>query len=122
MNIHEMKRKDFDALPRRKWDEDIGEFEELIILPLRSLHDSGYRLLDFIAVKGGEPIARLSGCSDVIHINGIGGYSKFKGEIPRLIEPIGWSIDCLPKSGLLRLFTGESLTAGEALSRFEIYG
>jgi len=33
-------RKELEALPDRKWSEDIGEFDALIILPLRKTHDS----------------------------------------------------------------------------------
>lgn len=125
MDINNMTRKQFDELPARKWDEDIGEFDTLIILPLRRLHDSGYRLMDFVAVKNGKPIARLSGCSDVVHIDGIGGYGYKWSErcigVPNTIPISGWSIDCLPKSGLLRLFSNRKITADPSLSSFSIY-
>ena len=118
-------RKEFEALPIREWNEDIGEFDTLVILPTRRLHDSGFRCMDFIAIKEGTPICRLSGCSDVIHINGIGGYG-FKwlekyGKCPDKIKPTDWSIDCLKTSGLLRIFTHGKLRAGEALSSFELF-
>lgn len=128
MNVTEMTRKDFEALPRRKWDEDIGQFDALVIIPGRAkeLHDSGYRLMDFVAVRGGEPVCLMSGCSDVLHLDGIGGYGynwldKF-GYVPGQVPVVGWTIDCLPKSGLLCLFAGSRpLIAGQALSSFEIY-
>lgn len=125
MNINQMKRKDFERLPHRKWDEDIGEFDSLVILPLRKKHDSGFRLMDFVAVKDDKPTCLLSGCSDVIHIEGIGGYGlnwnpKYGG-VPRLVPPVGWSIDCLATSGLLRLFHHGNIKVGTALSSFEIY-
>ena len=66
-------KKEFEALPKRKWDEGIGEFDSMIILPTKHIHDSGFRCMDFVAVKGKEPFCRLSGCSDVIHMDGIGG-------------------------------------------------
>jgi len=127
MNANNMTRKEFDALPERKWGEDIGEFDSLVILPGRAkdMHDSGFRCMDFVAVRQAEPICRLSGCSDVVHINGIGGYGKNwgckGGGVPKTIEPISWSIDCLAKSGLLQLFCRHKLEAGEALSSFELY-
>jgi len=125
MNVNNMTRKEFDSLPSRKWGENIGKFDSLVILPGRikdGLHDSGYRIMDFVAVKNEEPICRLSGCSDVIHINGIGGYGKWEsGKLPESIEPVSWSIDCLPKSGLLRLFCRHNLEAGQALSSFELF-
>lgn len=125
ITIHNATRKDFEALPLREWNTDIGEFDSMVILPQRGVHESGYRLMDFVAVKRDKPLYRLSGCSDVIHINGIGGYGlnwleKYK-TVPSQIPPIDWSIDCLPQSGLLRLFTGKQLVAGNALSSFEIY-
>lgn len=122
-NINEMTIKEFRELPGRGWNEDIGEFNTLVILPGdgRSLHDSGYRCMDFVAVRGSEPISRLSGCSDVIHIDGIGGYGRKIQNIGKAIMPNSWSIDCLPKSGLLRLFCQKSIICGEALSSFEVY-
>lgn len=125
-SIFEMKRKDFDSLPERGWDEDIGLFDCLVILPMRYKHDSGFRCMDFVAVQGNEAICRLSGCSDVIHIEGMGGYGDWKpdGGLPRSVLPKGWSIDCLPKSGLLRLFCqtgGGRIKCGPALSSFGVY-
>lgn len=125
-DINDWDRSDFDALPCRKWDEEIGEFDSLVILPTDEIHDSGYRLMDFVAVRAGEPICRLSGCSDVLHINGIGGFGlnwlkRYNG-VPSAIPPVDWSIDCLAKSGLLQLFIGRTkLVCGSALSSFEIY-
>jgi len=127
-DITDMTRKEFDALPQRDWNEDIKEFDSLVVLPGRSrdLHDSGYRCMDFVAVRDNKPICRLSGCSDVIHIEGIGGYGKnwvqrYNG-VPRLIPPTAWNVDCLPKSGLLHFFPGSRrMTCGNALSSFEIY-
>lgn len=119
-------RKEFEAVPARKWNEDVGAFDSLIILPMRQMHDSGYRCMDFIAVRDSVPVARLSGCSDVIHIGGIGGFNcrdwvnEFHG-CPDRIKPVDWSVDCLRTSGLLRLFSRNLLTAGEALSSFELY-
>ena len=109
MKIQEMKRCDFEMLPHREWREEI-EFDSMVILPgkAKDLHDSGYRCMDFVAVKNNEPLCLLAGGSDVIHIDGIGGYGKdwFKkyGCVPSQISIFGWSIDCLPKSGLLRIW------------------
>jgi len=119
--VTQMTRKEFNALPSREWGEDIGPFQSLIILPRRGLHDSGYRLMDFVAVRDGIPVCRLSGCSDVLHIDGIGGYGRFRGALPEAVPPKDWTIDCLPKSGLLQIF-GPVLTCGPALSSFELYG
>lgn len=121
----EMTRKEIEDVPNREWQEDIGEFDTLVILPTRQTHDSGYRCMDFVAVKKGVPIKRLGGGSDVIHLDGIGGYGENwlqkYGTCPSRTEPSGWNIDCLKVSGLLQLFTHGVLTCGDALSSFEIY-
>jgi len=123
--VTEMSRKEFDALPNRKWNEDIGEFDSMVILPLRTKHDSGYRCLDFVAVRQGKPICKLAGGSDVVHLNGIGGYGLnwlyIYGTCPKQVPPVDWSIDCLPKSGLLQIFTSGKMRAGTALSSFELF-
>jgi len=134
MKINDMTRKQFEALPGlTRWDEII-EFHSLVILPTKRKHDSGYRCMDFVAVnKDGEPICRLSGGSDVMNIDGIGGYGyqwldKYN-KCPDKVTPVSWSIDCLPKSGLLRLFGYKvdngrycrTLTNSPALSNFEVF-
>ena len=127
MNINEMTRKELEILPHRKWNASV-EFNSLIILPgrARDKHDSGYRCMDFVAVTGNGPQCLLSGCSDAIHIDGIGGYGKDwlrkYGTVPHVVPVSGWAIDCLPKSGLLRIWpSSEKMTCGPALSSFEIY-
>ena len=114
-------KKELEALPSRKWNEDIGEFDSLIIIPANNIHDSGFRCMDFVAVKGDTPFCLLSGCSDVIHIDGIGGYGEWNGILPSLVPPKGWSIDCLKKSKLLRIFSDGKLKAGLALSSFDLH-
>ena len=123
MNVFDMTKEDFKKVPKRGgWSRDIGEFRSLVIIPLDYPHDSGWMCMDFVAVsKDEEPICRLSGCSDVLNLDGIGGYGNRRvGEFPSSIEPKGWSIDCLP-CGYLRLFSRSTMTAGPALGNFEIY-
>ena len=123
MNVFDMTKEDFDKVPKRVgFSKDIGEFSALVIIPQDYAHDSGFMCMDFVAVsKEGEPICRLSGFSDVLNIDGIGGYGNWRGgELPSRIEPKGWSIDCLP-CGYLRLFSRSTLTAGPTLSSLEIY-
>lgn len=79
--------------------------------------------MDFVAVRDGEPICRLSGCSDVLHLDGIGGYGenwfeKYPWQT-KLVPPSGWSIDCLPE--ILFSSVKRWLTCGEALSSFEVF-
>jgi hypothetical protein len=121
--INKWTKRQLRRLPSRGWNEDIGEFDSLVILPTKRMHDSGFRIMDFVAVKDNKPICKLSGCSDVLHIDGIGGYGNWNlgKRIPKSIPPKGWSIDCLERSGLLRLFSDGELTVGAALSSFEIF-
>ena len=85
MGIGEMTLKDFEALPHRE-EYEIVEFSSLVVLPAK-VNDDGYRCMDFVAVKNGEPICRLSGVADALHTKGG-----------------NWSVNCLPKSGLLLLW------------------
>jgi len=124
--VQDMTVKELRALPWRANWADVVECYSLVVLPgySRPLHDSGYRLLDFVAVgEDGVPICRLSGCSDILHIDGIGGrrYSAPSGYTKREFPP-AWSIDCLPKSGLLHLFVSHAMLVCEAaVSSFEVY-
>lgn len=146
---------EFRRLPHRKWDEKI-EFDSMVILPaqfdwiglvkykvklylsrtlglkepdiweISHLHDSGFRMMDFVAIKDGEAVCLLSGCSDVIHIDGIGGFGKDwflqYGDVPKTVRPSSWMVDCLPVSGLLRMWaSGRKMTCGPSISSFEIY-
>jgi hypothetical protein len=124
MKVLDMSKKEFENLRLREWSEDIGKFNSIIILPGKSrpLHDSGFRYMDFIAVKNHEAICRLSGCSDVLHLDGIGGYGRNKTSLEtRLTTVKAWNIDCLPKSGLLHMWCeGYELEASPAFSSFEI--
>lgn len=119
--VARMTRKEIEAIPERKdWTEHTL-CTSLVIIPLRRKHDSGYRMMDFLAVGFGDlPICRVSGISDVLHIDGIGGY----GDPPNhsFVAPKGWSIDCLPVSGLLRLFGPRQMICTEALSSFNVFG
>ena len=85
-------KKEFEALPARGWNEDIGLFDSLIILPTNRMHDSGYKCIDFVSVLEGVPKWKLSGCSDVLHINGIGGlgynWLEKNETVPKEVSPI----------------------------------
>ena len=129
MKITDMTRKQFEELPYRPdWHAPVM-CQCIVILPGKAAdkHDSGFRCMDFVAVNDDlEPVCRLAGGSDVLHMDGIGGlgYGWLNGGgIPVSIAPKGWTIDCLPRSGLLRLFVshGFQLRCGEALSSFEAY-
>lgn len=124
--IMEMSKSDFKRIPHAKWNECLEGFNSLVIIPTDYAHDSGYMCMEFCAVDDHDmPIALLSGCSDVLNIDGIGGYGcnlLERKKIPSLIPVKGWSIDCLP-CGYLRLFSNihNGLKTGHALSNFEVF-
>jgi hypothetical protein len=128
--VGEWTRAEFEALPNRKWNEDVGLLDEIVIIPAEPpnhLHDSGYRRLVIVGCIGGIPRFTLSECSDVVHIEGINGQGRYipgadfdTGHWP---GPEGrrWRIDCLPVSGFLRLLVTDRIEVGSALSSFEVY-
>ena len=124
MKVSNMTRKQFDQLPQAEYGKEM-DFAALVIMPTRRMHDSGYRCMDFAAVDiYDEAICRISGCSDVLHLDGIGGYGHRWTRIPTSVPVSGWTFDCLPKSGLLRLFVmkpGGIHWDGLSLSSLEIF-
>jgi hypothetical protein len=116
----DMTRDELEQIPRRtSYDEVICR--QLIIIPdEKELHDSGYRMLDFVAVDDkGQAIARLAGGSDALHLDRISG----RGRDGASSSPSAWTFDCLPESGCLRLFRlgGGKIACGPSLSSFEIW-
>ena len=92
------------------------------------LHSSGFRCIVAIAVdENGYPICKVATFSDIIHIDGIGGYGwewfKRYGGVPDLVPPVSWQIDCLPKSGAFRIFffNKGKIRVGPPLSSLEIF-
>ena len=119
--IKEMQVEDFRKVPyRESWNSEVAGFNSLVIVPTGEMHPSGYMMMDFVAVNDEEfPICRMSGISDTLEINGIGGYGE-RG-IGKWAQPHSWTIDCLP-CGLLRLFSDHNaLKAGWDLSSFEVF-
>ena len=76
-------------------------FDGFVIIPTGELHDRGYMCMKFALTNHDEVVGCVGGGSDVIHLNGIGGYGKNYGDIPKRQD---WSIDCL-ENGLLRVFS-----------------
>lgn len=93
--------------------ENFGEQEEFnafAIVPMEELHDSGYRCMKFILERDNDIVGAVSGWSDVVHVNGIGGYGEdFKQTmVSGMVPVVGMSMDCLPKSGCVRFFCDRS--------------
>lgn len=100
------------------------DYNAIVIVPTKYIHDSGFRCMKFILCYGTEIVGAVSGCADVIHLNGIGGYGLKTKDYGRNKKGYGWRIDCLPKSNCVRLFLDEDLTLGDyflPISDFEIY-
>lgn len=121
----EMTKEDFLALKNRiptKKDKING----IIIVPTDEIHDSGYNCMKFILTYHDKIVGVVSGWSDVIHINGIGGYGNWCTSKPIDFskKPVGygWRIDCLPKSKCVRLFSEELLQIDDFIgSDFQFY-
>lgn len=116
----------YKALPKPSsyTNEEVGLIDGLIILPTEELHTSGYRLMEFVTIQDGVPTYRVSGCSDVLHLCGLGGYNIGRYNYDKMdillhrntLPKITWMIDCLPVSGLVRLYCGKKMYLGDSLS------
>lgn len=125
-DIMTMTKKDFEEVPELSELKErmcVEQIDGIVIVPQDYLHDSGYACMSFVLCRKHEPIARVGGGSDVIHIDGIGGFGKWEGEIPDKVKPKMWSIDCLP-CGYCRLFClGNALEIDDWFcSDFSVYG
>ena len=129
-NINDMTREEFGRLKRLDWGEQTPEYDSLIIIPhpKSDLHKSGYRCMSYVLARDGKALGLVGGGSDFVHIDGIGGWalkSEFYKRHPEFAKPISdrppaWSIDCLPRSGYLRLFCGQLLWNNPFGSSFEV--
>lgn len=142
MDILDMTKKDFDAVPRLDTYNDTDweklapngrlEFRSFVIIPVYNedgtidLHDSGWGCMEFCLInQHNEPIGKIGGGSDVVNLDGIGGYGdnwlKFAG-VPRIIPVHGWSIDLLP-CGYLNVWTKRTLYLRDRIicSNFEVF-
>lgn len=84
---------------------DGARFDCVIIVPMDTIHDSEYRCMKFIMTLRGVVVGVESGYSDVIHLNGIGGYGSDYSEsiATQRVPRVGWSMDCLPGSNCVRI-------------------
>ena len=134
--IEHMTIEEFRAVPDLFQNELDTLFTTIVLLPApdkQEMHDSGFRIIEYVLARNGNPIGKISSGSDILHINGIGGYGSWTSDpnetygspgktIPDKIRPVPWSIDCLAKSGLLRLFAaGHTLSTSYPVSSASIY-
>lgn len=76
-------------------------FNQVVIVPMDELHDSGYRCMKFILCHYGDIVGAVSGWSDAVHPNGIGNHGLSNDW--SVTQNIGLLIDCLRGSGCVRL-------------------
>ena len=108
MKLTDIKNYTIEQLLEIDYFQSDPEFNAITIVPTGELHDSGFPCMKFILEKDGEIVGCVGGGSDVMHINGIGGYGGIDDykEVLRtnMVKRVGWSIDCLPVSKCARLF------------------
>jgi hypothetical protein len=88
MNINEMTKKQFKELDIL--NEDITDFDSIVLLPTNELHDSGYNYYYIIPCLRDKPLGKLE------------AYDTFRIWINEKFYSCG--IDCLRKSSLMRIF------------------
>lgn len=124
-NIKSMTLEDLLAVPYSKTLGEIGPFKGFIIVPTGDLHDSGFGCMKFVLTLNDDIVGAVGGGCDVVHLNGIGGYGFDwqKSLTDRMVPVIDWSIDLLPKSGCLRVFSSHKLMIQNQFicSDFEVY-
>ena len=122
MDINKMTKKEFLAIEEMK---PTKPFTSVVIVPTGRTHDSGFGCMKFVLLDRNEIVGCVGGCSDVVHINGIGGYGLdcAKALFDQSVPPIGWSLDLLQGSRLVRLFCNRKLIIRDekVYSDFEIF-
>lgn len=141
MKIIEMSKQDFASVPYldtySDWEKLAPngrlEFNSLVIIPVENeggtidLHDSGWGCMEFCLIdRNNEPIGKVGGGSDVVKLDGIGGYgydwlNKYD-HVPNHIPIHSWSLDMLP-CGYLRVWARTTLFINDRLicSNMEVF-
>lgn len=112
------------AVPYSKTRREIGAFNGFIIVPTGELHDSGFGCMKFVLTKHSDIVGAVGGWCDVVHLNGIGGYGLDwqRSLKERRVLVVDWSMDLLPKSGCLRVFSTHRLALDDFIgSDFSVY-
>lgn len=106
MNVRDMTKKELLALDLFLPEE---KFNGVVIVNTGRKHESGYMCMRFVLVDGLKIVGCVGDYSDVVEINGIGGYGlNWRESIDTgKTDRVGWSIDMLP-NGCCRLFTRNS--------------
>ena len=105
-NIKEMTKRELmelkNFMPKKN-------FTGIVIVPMDYKHDSGFQCMKYILLNHWDIVGVVGGGSDVMHINGIGGYGKEPNYKTRMVKAHDLRIDCLPKSKCLRLFSDDEM-------------
>ena len=142
MKVYEMSKQDFANVPRldtyRDWNilapNGHLEFKSFVVIHVENedgtieLHDSGYGCMEFCLVNcDDEPIGKVGGSSDVVNLDGIGGYGAGNWSyrapgMPRMVPIHGWTFDLLP-CGYLNVWTRRMLFLNDRFvcSNFEVF-
>lgn len=120
MKLNDLTKKQFKEM---EYFKPTSPFTDIIIVPTDNIHESGFRCMKFVLWNSiaGEIAGVVGGSSDVIHFNGIGGLGKRLFNNPPQ-TPISYKIDCLRRSGYLRIMTDYYLEADDYyFSDFSFY-
>lgn len=86
-------------------------FRWVIIVPMKDIHDSGYRCMKFIVGDGADIYGVIYAGSDVVNPNGIGNYGKTLDIMSSirsgLVPYLGLSLDCLVESNCVRIMVSK---------------
>ncbi len=106
-DIRQMTKR---QLKKLEYIKPIELFNAVAIVPMGNSHDSGFGCMKYILLNNFKIIGVVGGKSDVLHINGFGGYGDIEAvnkAIKNHRKGYDWRIDCLSKSQCLRLFSDE---------------
>ena len=84
-------------------------FTGIVIVPMNYKHDSGFQCMKYVLLNHWDIVGVVGGGSDVMHINGIGGFGKNPDYTNRRVKAHDLRIDCLPRSKCLRLFSDDEM-------------
>ena len=105
-DVREMTKKELMQLENFITKEN---FTGIVIVPMNYKHDSGFQCMKYILLNHWDIVGVVGGGSDVMHINGIGGFGKNPDYTNRSVKAHDLRIDCLPKSKCLRLFSDDEM-------------
>lgn len=122
IKLFDLTKESVEQLPNVNILEECDElFNEIVIIPTDDIHECGYRCMQFVFGRNGVYTKRVYRGSDVIHLNGIGGYGEDYLSLTNMVPRVAWRIDCTP-NGFLRLFITEPrIKIGSGISDFQIY-